>query len=172
MIHQTQAQLQPVTPEAPALDTPEHENLEIEAARGQNSVTRIVRALAQRRLGLTALLFIAAHEPAAFLAGQCLYLLAPTYRMLTADTVCDRVAFVVDGRIVACDEPRSLRLAHGRRRVRIEHRADDGLVAEEMSLKRASRRLVELLETGVVETIHTEEATLDEVFTAVTGRAL
>jgi hypothetical protein len=88
MKHQTQAQLQPVSPGLPALDPdkPEQENLIIEAARGQNSVTRIVRALAQRRMGLTALLFIAAHEPAAFLAGQCLYLLAPTYRILTADT--------------------------------------------------------------------------------------
>jgi fluoroquinolone transport system ATP-binding protein len=95
-----------------------------------------------------------------------------THDMVTADAVCDRVAFVVDGRIVACDHPRALRLEHGQPQVRVEHRVDGGIVTDVFPLGSASRRLVELLEAGTVETIHTAEATLDEVFTSVTGRAL
>ena len=95
-----------------------------------------------------------------------------THDMTTADGVCDRVAFVVDGRIVACDSPHTLRLAHGQRKIRVEHRTDAGLVAESLPMHGASRRLAELLDAGTVETIHTAEASLDEVFTALTGRSL
>ena len=43
-----------------------------------------------------------------------------THDMATADELCDRVAFLVDGRVTAVDTPRELRLAHGRRMVRVE----------------------------------------------------
>ena len=43
-----------------------------------------------------------------------------THDMTTADELCDRVAFLVDGHIAAVDAPRALRLAHGRRVVRVE----------------------------------------------------
>ena len=95
-----------------------------------------------------------------------------THDMATADAVCHRVAFVVEGRIVACDKPHTLRLAHGQRMIRVQHRTDAGLVAESLPMQTASRRLAALLDAGTVETIHTEEASLDEVFTALTGRSL
>jgi ABC-type uncharacterized transport system ATPase subunit len=41
-----------------------------------------------------------------------------THDMVTANELCDRVAFLVDGQIAALDSPRSLRLAHGRKVVR------------------------------------------------------
>ncbi|MBW3603571.1 MAG: ABC transporter ATP-binding protein [Actinobacteria bacterium] len=45
-----------------------------------------------------------------------------THDMVTADTLCDRVAFVVDGRIAACDRPRTLKLGDRARQIRVEYR--------------------------------------------------
>lgn len=95
-----------------------------------------------------------------------------THDMATADTVCDRVAFVVDGRVVACDAPRALRLAHGDRHLRVETRDAQGRHTHTFPLASASERLTALLATGTVETVHTTEPSLDEVFRAVTGRTL
>ena len=45
-------------------------------------------------------------------AGATIFL--TTHDMVTADELCDRVAFLVEGAIAALDSPRALRLAHGR----------------------------------------------------------
>ena len=46
--------------------------------------------------------------------------------MATADELCDRVAFVVDGRIEALDTPAELKIARGQRLVRVEYRGEGG----------------------------------------------
>ncbi len=95
-----------------------------------------------------------------------------THDMVTASEVCHRVAFVVGGRILACDTPRALELAHGRRRIRVTHRVDDHTVSSRFELGTVTPELLGLLGSDRVETIHTEEATLEEVFVAVTGARL
>jgi fluoroquinolone transport system ATP-binding protein len=102
--------------------------------------------------------------------GRTIFL--TTHDMRTADEVCDRVAFVVDGRIAACDGPRAFRLRHGRPELRVEHRTEDGVATTTFALGMASDELVALLSSDHVETVHTTEATLDEVFADVTGRQL
>lgn len=94
-----------------------------------------------------------------------------THDMATA-AMCDRVAFVVDGRIAACDDPRSLQLAHGRRMLRVEHRVGGRLQSEVFPLDEPTPGLAHLLASGAVETAHTEEASLDQVFAMVTGATL
>ncbi len=49
-----------------------------------------------------------------------------THDMATADELCDRVAFVVDGQIVALDTPTELKIARSQRLVRVEYRGDNG----------------------------------------------
>ena len=93
-----------------------------------------------------------------------------THDMGTAEAVCDRVAFVVDGRIEACDTPRQLRLAHGERRLRVEYRDGAQVRVTSFPLHGAPTELVELLRSGRVETMHSTEASLEEVFGVVTGR--
>ena len=96
-----------------------------------------------------------------------------THNMQDADQLCDRIAFIVDGRIALIDSPKTLKLQYGRRSVRVEyvndtlHVADfplDGLGENETFLR--------LLREEKLQTIHTEEATLEEVFISVTGRSL
>ncbi len=95
-----------------------------------------------------------------------------THDMATATAVCDRVAFVVDGRIAACETPRSLRLAHGDPTLRVEHRTEHGLATSTFPLGAAPPALVALLQSGTVETVATNDATLDDVFVSVTGQRL
>jgi fluoroquinolone transport system ATP-binding protein len=97
-----------------------------------------------------------------------------THDMVTADELCDRVAFLVGGQIAALDSPRSLRLAYGRKVVRVEAEADGTPIEREFPLGGLGDNLdfLKLLRSGSVETIHTLETTLEDVFVQVTGRTL
>jgi fluoroquinolone transport system ATP-binding protein len=105
-------------------------------------------------------------------AGATVFL--TTHDMVTADELCDRVAFLVGGQIAALDSPRSLRLAYGRRVVRVEAASDGRRTEREFLLGGLadSRDFLDLLRSGTVETIHTLETTLEDVFVQVTGRTL
>ena len=63
-------------------------------------------------------------------------------------------------------------MRHGRPELRVEHRTNDGVATARFPLGTAPDELVALLSSGRVETVHTTEATLDEVFAAATGRQL
>lgn len=97
-----------------------------------------------------------------------------THDMVTADQLCDRVAFMASGRIAAVDTPRNFKLAHGRRTIVAEYRADGRLERRELPLgaPETATALHDLLARGDLETMHTREASLDDVFVAVTGGAL
>lgn len=105
-------------------------------------------------------------------AGRTVFL--TTHDMHTADRLCDRVAFVVEGRIARLDSPRTLKMEHGARTVTVEHRGDTGLQRTDLPLDGLADDAVflALLRAGVVETIHTREASLEDVFASVTGRPL
>jgi fluoroquinolone transport system ATP-binding protein len=97
-----------------------------------------------------------------------------THDMTTADELCDRVAFLVDGRMAAVDRPRALRLAHGRRVVRVESVRGGTRVTEEFPLAGLADNAAFLaaLRADQVETVHTSETTLEDVFVVMTGKRL
>jgi fluoroquinolone transport system ATP-binding protein len=97
-----------------------------------------------------------------------------THDMATANELCDRVAFLVDGQIAALDSPRSLRLAYGRKMVRLEAMSDGARIEYEFPLEGLADNadFLKLLRSGAAETLHTLETTLEDVFVQVTGRAL
>lgn len=97
-----------------------------------------------------------------------------THDMNVAEQLCDRVAFIVDGTVAAIDAPRALRLAHGEASVRVEHRLGEGLETSRFPLAGLGddQEFLNLLRAGRVETLHSEEASLAEVFARVTGRSL
>lgn len=98
-----------------------------------------------------------------------------THDMATADELCDRVAFVVDGKIVALNAPKELKVERSRRTVRMEYRDGDGLLAGRdfpMDGLVDNPDFHAVLRNEQVETIHSQEATLDDVFVETTGRSL
>jgi len=97
-----------------------------------------------------------------------------THNMNVAEELCHRVAFIVDGEIRLIDSPRNLKLQYGERVVEVEHVDNGTLHKERLALAHPPdmARLSELLEGGRIETMHTKEATLEEIFISVTGRGL
>lgn len=99
--------------------------------------------------------------------------LLTTHNMALADELCDRVALIVDGRIAQIDAPRALRLRYGAPRVRVEY-GRGALTTAEFPLDglAANPAFQGVLQGGAIQTIHSREATLEDVFLAVTGRGL
>ncbi|WP_029106928.1 ABC transporter ATP-binding protein [Mycobacterium sp. URHD0025] len=104
--------------------------------------------------------------------GRTIFL--TTHDMSTADELCDRVAFVVDGTIVALDTPAELKIARSQRQVRVQYRTPDGLAATAFGMDGLADDpdFHAILRNHHVETIHSREASLDDVFVEVTGRQL
>lgn len=98
-----------------------------------------------------------------------------THDMMEADRLSDRVAFINQGRIVALDTPHALKQSYGQRRLRAEVATGDGALAvREIVLDRpeTSAEVEALFRQERVITLHTEEATLEDIFIAITGRRL
>lgn len=96
-----------------------------------------------------------------------------THIMQDAEELCDRVGFIVDGEIAAIDAPKALKLQHGERKVKVEYQ-NDGLQSKEFELDGIAdnEAFLQTLRDYPIETIHTEEASLDRIFIEVTGKHL
>lgn len=99
-----------------------------------------------------------------------------THNMTVADELCDRVAFITDGRISEIDTPDALKKRFGRRDVRVIYQNGSQAQAErEFPLDGLGHNsdFIELLRSASrVETIHTQETTLENIFITVTGQEL
>ncbi|MFV9507820.1 MAG: ABC transporter ATP-binding protein [Oscillochloridaceae bacterium umkhey_bin13] len=97
-----------------------------------------------------------------------------THNMALADELCDRVALIVDGQIVQAGPPRELRLRYGMPQVTVEYQDGTGLQQAMFPLAGlgSNASFQRLLHEYEPQTIHSREATLEDVFLAVTGRSL
>ncbi len=98
-----------------------------------------------------------------------------THDMMEADKLSDRVAFMNQGEIVALDTPHNLKQQHGRRALKAEVSTDGGKLEDrELSLDtpETADAVRELFAGGKVVTIHSEEASLEDIFIKITGRGL
>ncbi len=93
--------------------------------------------------------------------------------MNTADEICNRVAFLVEGRIALIDAPRALKVRFGERRVRLEF-ADESVAAQEFPLQALveNEAFLAALREPSLQTIHTQETSLESIFIRVTGEEL
>jgi len=100
--------------------------------------------------------------------------LLTTHDMFEADELSDRVAFINDGEIVALDTVENLKIKYGTRSVKVRLRNSEGVHEEHIELDADgfSARLAELAASPDLLTIHTEEATLENIFIELTGRGL
>jgi ABC-2 type transport system ATP-binding protein len=97
-----------------------------------------------------------------------------THDMWEADKLCHRVAFMDKGKIAALDTPHNLKLLYGKRALVAEIAAGAGLEKREISMDApdTAHDIGELFKKEKVVTIHSEEATLEDIFIKVTGRRL
>jgi fluoroquinolone transport system ATP-binding protein len=97
-----------------------------------------------------------------------------THDMGTVDELCDRAAFIVDGQIALIDRPREMKLRYGKRRLRVEYLEEGSPQVREFDVDDLGNNsdFLELLRAHDVQTLHTQEASLDEIFIQVTGKSL
>ena len=97
-----------------------------------------------------------------------------THDMATADEICDRVAFLIDGRIALIDAPRELKVRYGERRVRVGYRVNETLEERDFPLESLAENaeFLTALREPSLQTVHTQETSLENIFIRVTGQEL
>ena len=110
------------------------------------------------------------------LSAQGTTVVLTTHDMVEADELCHRVAFLAEGRIVALDTPRELKLRIGDEegasrsaRVLLDDRTEHTVVLDDPE---GDERLATWLRAGRVVTVHSDEPSLADVFVALAGRSL
>jgi ABC-2 type transport system ATP-binding protein len=105
------------------------------------------------------------------LAGQGVTILLTTHYMEEADQLCQRLAFLNEGRIVALDTPRQLKVTYGQRSVQATLTDGQSRVLN-LDHPQEGRLLGEWAADGKIMTVHSMEATLEEIFIRLTGKGL
>lgn len=94
-----------------------------------------------------------------------------THNMELADSLCDTVAFLYDGKIQAMDSPDKLKLAYGRAKVSIVYRENGA--ENKILMDMADKKPVgDFIVNHDIVKMHSQEATLEEIFLLVTGKEL
>lgn len=95
-----------------------------------------------------------------------------THNMEEAEDICDRIAIIDHGRIVAIDSPAGLRTIPGGNVVAVTHIVNGRNEQEDLDLniEKQREKLASLVDSGSVLFIHSKEADLRQVFLRLTGR--
>jgi len=95
-----------------------------------------------------------------------------THNMFDADQLCDRVALLHQGEIKALDTPSRLKLQYGTRSVSITTTGMEQPRVFPLEGLGNNAEFLKLIASQEVATIHSQEATLEEVFIKITGHQL
>lgn len=98
-----------------------------------------------------------------------------THDMMEADKLSDRVAFMNQGKIVALDTPHNLKQQYGKRALKAKVSTRSGeLEDREITLDtpETADAIHQLFALEKVVTVHSEEASLEDIFISITGRGL
>ncbi len=105
-------------------------------------------------------------------AGKTIFL--TTHNMTVAEQLCDRVAFINEGEISTIDSPRNLMVAYGKSVLDVTYKDRDAMKTDTFDLKGISenKAFQSILKTNGIISMHTQEASLEDVFITFTGRSL
>lgn len=97
-----------------------------------------------------------------------------THNMQDATELCDRVAFIVNGRVKALDTPRNFIMSRGAARVSYTYVENQVEYVRSSALAElgSDKVLVKLIEENKITSIHSTEPTLNDIFIELTGAQL
>lgn len=97
-----------------------------------------------------------------------------THNMADADELCDRLAFMVNGQLPVINETKALKLQHGKKLVRVNYKDKGNIISNDFELTKLSENeaFQHVLKHNEIETIHTMEASLEDIFIKITGQKL
>jgi fluoroquinolone transport system ATP-binding protein len=94
-----------------------------------------------------------------------------THLMGDVEALCDYVVFLNDGKIVEHDTVKNLKLKYGKKTVKVEYLDNKKLKAVEFDLNKvgSNKLFLSLLKKYPIQTIHSQETSLEDIFIKVTG---
>jgi len=97
-----------------------------------------------------------------------------THHMDDAGELCNRLAFMVKGTLPVIDSTQVLRLQHGKKTVRVEYREKGRIGSEDFPIDQlaSNAAFLNILKKPEILTIHTQEASLEDIFIKITGQQL
>lgn len=97
-----------------------------------------------------------------------------THDMVAAQDICDRVAFIIEGRIAEIGAPEDLKRKYGKRELELVRREGQNELRERFSMDglAANKDFLASLKRGELVSMHSQECSLADVFVQVTGREL
>jgi len=104
------------------------------------------------------------------LQSQGVTIFLTTHHMDDAGELCQRLAFMVEGKLPVIDSTRELKLKHGKKTIRVEYRDEGKTHSAEFPIQDlgSNRQFNEILQDKEILTIHTLEASLEDIFIKVT----
>ena len=101
--------------------------------------------------------------------GKTIFL--TTHNMAEAEEICDRVGFLAGGRIPVTGSPAELMRQFGRRELEVTVAMAEGVEKRSFAMDGvgANAEFLALLTAGQVVSMHTQEASLDDIFITATG---
>ncbi len=94
-----------------------------------------------------------------------------THLMNDVEQLCDRVAFCVNGFLHDISTPRDLKLKYGKREVNVEYKENGSTLSNVFPMEGlgGNDEFINILQTKEIETIHSGETSLEDIFIIVTG---
>lgn len=104
--------------------------------------------------------------------GKTIFL--TTHNMFVADELCDNVAFINTGEIISMDSPKNLKLKYGNHSLKIEYTDGEKTKTDIFFLEKSEdkEQFKNIVDKNKIITVHSGEATLEEIFIKITGRRL
>jgi fluoroquinolone transport system ATP-binding protein len=103
--------------------------------------------------------------------GKTIFL--TTHNMHDADELCDRVAFIVEGKLKIIESPKNIKQMGGKRLVKIEYGSTKSILREfPMDGLADNEDFLSVLRNNYIRVIHSKEASLEDMFISVTGKTL
>ncbi len=100
-------------------------------------------------------------------------ILLTTHNMQDATELCDRVAFIVGGKLFALDSPHNLIMSKEAAKVSYSWIENGEQIAScELNKLSEDKKLLSLIAENRLKSIHSSEPTLNDIFIEITGRTL
>ncbi|WP_226659267.1 ABC transporter ATP-binding protein [Pseudalkalibacillus hwajinpoensis] len=98
-----------------------------------------------------------------------------THNMHIAEEICDRVAFIVEGKVKLIDSPHKLMRERSKQTLHLTyHKESGGMSSLTLPITNlaSNQQFMKVLKSNQLISMYTEEATLEDIFIEVTGREL
>lgn len=97
-----------------------------------------------------------------------------THNMAVAEQLCDQVAFIVDGKIPVIDNPNQLKIKYGDKKVKVIYMDKNKEASKDFNQDALAENneFLDILKTKKVVSLHSQEATLENIFIHLTGRQI